>query len=141
MNTSISITDKALQERIKESGGGNFSAGVGFITRFYYETMKSNSPEIDAIHVPFYVLSLSKVVTSMSMLHNLKLLVWKCFYDTSNLHTKFSNTADAVMEKANHYSTVECLALVESVRNYISTQKNGINNPKIELYFNIKKEE
>ena len=36
VSTSVSITDELLKKKLKYSGNGNFSEGVGFVAAVYY---------------------------------------------------------------------------------------------------------
>lgn len=140
-STSISVTDKGLQDRIKRTGDGSFSGGVDFVSRFYYGFLQENLPECTIDEVNFFINSFHDLTTRIDDLHLLKTKMYLSISAYCSAKNGASASSNAIMDHINGFSILECLAITEAVRGYVTRQESGINNPMIKTFFNIKEED
>ncbi len=135
--TSIFMTDKTLESRIRTTGAGNFSAGVGFIARYYYLTLEANRPPISSKQALFIAKALKGFVVKMEDLNMLKMNICQRLYDTASSCAEFESLANETVEMVTELGETASFSLIDSAWHYSATKNNGINNPKMQLYFNI----
>ena len=130
--TSISITDKEIQDRIKATGCGNFTKGVAVIAKIYYCIMANNMPKFTESETKILIKTLKGIeLTEGNCLEPVFLIKDRIVrrFELEMINTDSEVLGD-IITKVQRLSAIEAISLIETINKYD-------DNLPIRAWFNI----